>query len=150
MRHPLPVTKSSTTPACRSLASPLGGPTQHGCAACLLCAVSAQSLQSCPILCDPLDCSLPGCSVCGILQSRIPECVAIFFSRGSSLPRHQTLVTCVAGGFFTTELPGKPHYIAAAAAAAAAKSLQLCPTLCDPIDAAHQTPLSTGFSRQED
>ena len=32
---------------------------------------------------------------------------------------------------------------------AAAKSLQSCPTLCDPIDAAHQAPLSLGFSRQE-
>ena len=36
-----------------------------------------------------------------------------------------------------------------AAAAAAAKSLQSCPTLCDPIDAAHQAPPSLGFSRQE-
>ena len=34
-------------------------------------------------------------------------------------------------------------------AAAAAKSLQSCPTLCDPIDAAHQGPPSLGFSRQE-
>ena len=33
--------------------------------------------------------------------------------------------------------------------ATAAKSLQSCPTLCDPIDAAHQAPLSLGFSRQE-
>ena len=33
--------------------------------------------------------------------------------------------------------------------AAAAKSLQSCPTLCDPIDAAHQAPPSLGFSRQE-
>ena len=30
-----------------------------------------------------------------------------------------------------------------------AKSLQLCPTLCDPIDGAHQAPPSLGFSRQE-
>ena len=35
------------------------------------------------------------------------------------------------------------------AAAAAAKSLQLCSTLFDPIDAAHQAPPSLGFSRQE-
>ena len=35
------------------------------------------------------------------------------------------------------------------AATAAAKSLQSCPTLCDPIDGAHQAPLSLGFSRQE-
>ena len=34
-------------------------------------------------------------------------------------------------------------------AAAAAKSLQLCPTLCDPIGSSHEAPLSLGFSRQE-
>ena len=34
-------------------------------------------------------------------------------------------------------------------AAAAAKSLQSCPTMCDPIDSSHQAPLSLGFSRQE-
>ena len=34
-------------------------------------------------------------------------------------------------------------------AAAAANSLQLCPTLCDPTDRAHQAPPSLGFSRQE-
>ena len=33
--------------------------------------------------------------------------------------------------------------------AAAAKSLQSCPTLCDPIDGSHQAPPSMGFSRQE-
>ena len=38
---------------------------------------------------------------------------------------------------------------AAAAAAAAAKSLQSCPTLCDPTDSSHQAPPSLGFSRQE-
>ena len=30
-----------------------------------------------------------------------------------------------------------------------AKTPQLCPTLCDPIDCSHQSPLSMGFSRQE-
>jgi len=40
--------------------------------------------QSCPTLCDPMDCSLPGSSVHGILQARILEWVAIPFSRGSS------------------------------------------------------------------
>jgi len=39
--------------------------------------------------------------------------------------------------------------ITVTAAAAAAKSLQSCPTLCDPIDGSHQAPLSLGFSRQE-
>ena len=40
--------------------------------------------QSCPILCDPMDCSPPGFSVHGILQARMLECVAISFS--SDLP----------------------------------------------------------------
>ena len=42
-------------------------------------------VKSCPTLCNPMDCSLPGSSVHGILQARILEWVAISFSRGSSL-----------------------------------------------------------------
>ena len=38
--------------------------------------------QSCPTLCDPMDCSPPGSSVHGILQARMLEWVAISFSRG--------------------------------------------------------------------
>ena len=60
--------------------------------------------QSCPTLCDPLNCSLPGSSVLGILQARVLEWVAIFFSRGSSRP----WISYTAGRFFTTESPGKP------------------------------------------
>ena len=41
----------------------------------------AQPLQSCPTLCDPVDCILPGSSVHGLLQARILEWVAISFSR---------------------------------------------------------------------
>ena len=43
--------------------------------------------QSCPTLCDLIDCSPPGSSVHGILQARILEWVAIPFSRRSSWPR---------------------------------------------------------------
>ena len=46
--------------------------------------------QSCPTLCDPMDCSLPGSSIHGIFQARILEWVAISFSRGSSRPRDRT------------------------------------------------------------
>ena len=42
----------------------------------------AQSLQVCPTLCDPMDCSPPGSSVCGILQARILEVVAMLFFQG--------------------------------------------------------------------
>ena len=52
-----------------------------------------------------MDCSLPGSSVHGILQARILAWVAIFSSRGSSWPRNWTGVSCIARGFFTTELP---------------------------------------------
>ena len=51
--------------------------------------------------CDPIDCSLPGLSVRGILQARILELVAMSFSRVSSQPKNQTEVSCIAGRFFT-------------------------------------------------
>ena len=64
-------------------------------------AAAAKSLQSCPTLCDPIDCSLPGSSIQGILQARILEWVAISFSRGSSQPRNRTWVSRIAGRRFT-------------------------------------------------
>ena len=57
--------------------------------------------QSCPTLCNPMDCSLPGSSVHGIFQARILEWVAISFSRGSSRPWDWTQVFCIAGRRFT-------------------------------------------------
>ena len=63
-------------------------------------AAGAKSLQSCPTLCDPMDCSLPGFSVHGILQARTLEWVAISFSNAwkwkvkvKSLSRVQLLAT---------------------------------------------------------
>ena len=49
--------------------------------------------QSCPTLCDPTDCSLPGLSVHGILQARILEWIAISYSKGSSQPRDQIYIS---------------------------------------------------------
>ena len=49
--------------------------------------------------CDPMDCSLPGSSVHGILQARILEWAAISFSRGASWLRDWTLVSFIAGRF---------------------------------------------------
>ena len=51
--------------------------------------------QSCPTLCDPMDCSPPGSSVHGIFQARILEWVAISPSRGSSQTRDRTHVSCI-------------------------------------------------------
>ena len=50
---------------------------------------------------DPMDCSLPGSSVHGILWARILEWVAISFSRGSSWPRDRNQMCCTAGRVFT-------------------------------------------------
>ena len=66
---------------------------------------AAKSLQLCPTLHDPIDCSPPGSSVHAIFQARVLEWGAFAFSA-----------------------------VCTAAAATAAKSLQSCPTLCDPID----------------
>ena len=57
--------------------------------------------QLCPVLRYPMDCSLPGSSVHGIVQARILEWVAIPFSRGSSWSRDWTWIPCIAGRFFT-------------------------------------------------
>ena len=56
--------------------------------------------QSCPTLCDPVDCNLLGFSVHGILQARILEWIAISFSRGSSRPRDRTRVSRIGGRRF--------------------------------------------------
>ena len=65
--------------------------------------------QSCPTLCDPVDCSLPGFSIHGILQARVLEWVAISFSRGSSWPRDWTRVSRIAGRRFNLWAPREAH-----------------------------------------
>jgi len=58
----------------------------------------AKSLQSCPALCDPMDCNTPDSSVHRILQARILEWVAIPSLRGASRPRewtHISYVSCI-------------------------------------------------------
>ena len=56
--------------------------------------------QSCPTLCDPMDCSLPGSSIHGVFQARILEWVAISFSRRSSQPRDWTQISHTVGRRF--------------------------------------------------
>ena len=57
--------------------------------------------QSCPTLCDPMDCSLPGSSVHGIFQAIVLEWIAISFSSGSSRPRDGTQVSRIVDRHFT-------------------------------------------------
>ena len=71
---------------------------------------AAKLLQSCPTLCDPIDGSLSGSSVHGILQARTLEWVAIPFSRGSSRPRDQTWVSCIVGRCFTVWATREVHH----------------------------------------
>ena len=68
-----------------------------------------QSLQSCLTLCSPMDCSPSGSSDQGIFQARIMEQGAVSSSRGSSRPWGRTWFLILAGRFFTTVPPGKPH-----------------------------------------
>ena len=73
---------------------------------------------------DPMDCSLPGSSIPGVSQAGILEWVAISFSRGSSYPGMEPASPALQEN--TAESP--------VCACVHAKSLQLCPILCDPVD----------------
>ena len=69
----------------------------HSCIYMCVCIVTQMS--NCPTLCNPVNYSPPGSSVHGIHQARILKWEVMPFSRGSSQPRDQTLVSCIAGRF---------------------------------------------------
>ena len=83
------------------------------------CAVCVLSRFRHVRLCDPMDCSPPGSSVCGILQARILEWVSMPSSRGSSWPPGNLpdlqgsnpclLFPALAGVFLTTSTTWEPH-----------------------------------------
>ena len=74
-----------------------------------VCKCSATSVMS-DCLWPPLDCSVPGFSVHGILQASMLEWVATPSSRGSSRLRAWTCISYMAGRFFTTEIPERPPF----------------------------------------
>ena len=80
----------------------------------ILLRVHAKSFQLCPTLWDPMDHSLPGFSVHGILQVRILEWASMPSSRGSSWPRDQThisYVSCTSRKvLFTTRVNWETHW----------------------------------------
>ena len=82
-----------------------------------------------------MDFSPPSSSIHGISQARILEWVAIPFSRGI-FPTQGLNPGFLQWqvDFWPSEPTGKPWYLELAAANATAKSLQSCPTLCDPLD----------------
>ena len=115
--------------------------------------------QSCPTLCDPMDCSLPGSSLDGILQASVLEWVAISFSRGSSRPRDWTQVSRIPGRRFnlwaTRDVTSYDvlhvlwvHMICIWACMCA-QLLSHVRLFVTPWTTAHQAPVSMGFSRQE-
>ena len=93
--------KESAKGASLTRGIPLSSETMRSLYVC----VCAKSLQSCPTLCDPMDCGLPGSSIHGILWAKILEWVAMSSSRGSSRPRIEPgslMSPASVGGFFTT------------------------------------------------
>ena len=64
-------------------------------------------------LCDPMDYSLSGSSVHGIFQARVLEWAAISFSRGPSLPRDLTRVSCIVGRCFILQATREAHEMSA-------------------------------------
>ena len=93
--------------------------------------------QSCPTLSEPMDCSLPGSSIHGIFQATVLYIMRIagldeaqagikISRRNNNNFRYADDTTLVVGS--EEELKSLLMKVIAA------KSLQLCPTLCDPID----------------
>ena len=64
--------------------------------------------QSCPTLCDSMDCNLSGSSVHGIFQAVALEWIAISFSRGSSRPRDRTQVSRIVDTLYRLSHQGSP------------------------------------------
>ena len=67
--------------------------------------------QSCPALCHPIYCSLSGSSVCGILQARILECVAIPSPGDLPNPGIEPGSLALQADSSPSEPPGKPRFI---------------------------------------
>ena len=96
--------------------------------------------QSCQTLCNPVNCSLLGFSVHGILQARILEWVAISFCRGSSHPGIKPGSPALQADVLPSEPPGKPPIKMSVLLKMIYKLVQfssvtqLCPTLCNPMN----------------
>ena len=107
----------------------------------------ARSLQLCPTLCSHPDYNQPGSSVHRILQTRIPECIAMPSSRG----RDWTHVSYIIWVVWACSLPlassRKPLY--GAMKWSEVKSLSRVWLFATPWTVAYQAPPSMGFSRQE-
>ena len=108
--------------------------------------VESEVAQSCPPLCDPMDCGPPGSSVHGIFLARILECIAIPFSRGifQTQGSNLSLLNCrkILYHLSTKEAP----LFMLLLLLSRFSHVRLCVTLWTEV---HQAPLSMQFSRQE-
>ena len=85
------------SPALQVDSLPSEPPGKHICQLCM----HAKLLNLCLTLCNTMDCSPPGSSAHGFLQARILKWVTLPSSRGSSQPRDQAHISCIADRFFT-------------------------------------------------
>ena len=74
---------------------------------CVCVCVCVLVAQSCPTLCDPMDCNLLGSSVHGILQARTLEWVVIPFSRELPNPGNKPGPPALQADSLPSEAPGK-------------------------------------------
>ena len=116
-----------------------------------MCVCVCEVTQSCPTLCDPMDCSLPGSSFHGILQARVLEWVAISFSQKKT--RSKTFMKGRQEGKFNSKTVSShrkwrcchlPIFYSRKM-----HSLSRVRLFVIPWTVVYQAPLSMGFSRQE-
>ena len=107
------------------------------------CMKWSEVAQSCPTLCDPMNCSLPGSSLHGILQARVLEWIAISFSRGSSRPRDRARVSRIPGRCFNPWATREEIH-SCLRSCSFSSDLFMTPGTITP-----QASLSLGFSRQD-
>ena len=128
------------------------GHTVTGMSLCVC--VLAKSLQSCPTLCDPMDCSLSGSSVHGIFQGRILEWVVMLSSRGFTDPGIELSSSATLesqAGTLLLSHQGSPKwgYTSNFYFLTFKKSLSHVRLFATPWTVAYQASPSMGFSRQE-
>ena len=88
----------------------VAAPCRQATARCFLCVCACSVAQLCPAPCNSMDYSAPGSSICGILQARILEWVAISFSRGFPDPGIKPGSPALKADSLPSEASGKFHF----------------------------------------
>ena len=120
----------------------MSGSKQQWCSWRMLSCSVVSVAQSCPTLHDPVDCSLPGSSVHGILQGRILQWVATSSSRGSFQPRNRTLLLRCSSDYCSLCVCVSVVCILLCMYA------RSCPTFCDPMGCSQPGSSVHGISQK--